>query len=97
MRQLSVYRLASYFLHRKLDRSKFPRPHATGFTCLGCCHRRVFRASDARANCSAFYANRLLINRIEILYNADRDRLAASVDAASDGGRPKLLRPSAKC
>ena len=39
----------------------------------------------------SFNANRQLINRIEILSNADRDRLGRGVDSASDAERPRLL------
>lgn len=38
-----------------------------------------------------FQANRQLTNRIEILSNADRDRLNRGVEAASDADKPKLL------
>jgi hypothetical protein len=92
MRQLSVYRLASYFVFLESHPKQIPETSRDGLYLLGLLpSKSFFERSTPAELLRSFYANRQLINRIEILSNADRDRLGRSVDAASDAERPKLL------
>ena len=92
MRQLSVQRLASYFVFLESQPKQIPEASRDGLYLLGLLPSRSFfeRSSPAEL-LRSFNANRQLINRIEILSNADRDRLGRGVDAATDAERPKLL------
>lgn len=92
MRQLSVQRLASYFVFLESRPKQIPEASRDRLYLLGLLPSRSFfeRSSPAEL-LRSFNANRQLINRIEILSNADRDRLGRGVDAATDADRPKLL------
>ncbi|MEQ1907443.1 MAG: hypothetical protein ABMA15_01385 [Vicinamibacterales bacterium] len=92
MRQLSVHRLASYFVFLESQPKQIPEASRDGLYLLGLLPSKgFFERSTPAELLRNFNANRQLINRIEILSNADRDRLGRGVDSATDAERPRLL------
>lgn len=91
-RQLSVYRLASYFLHLKARPKKIPETSRDGLYLLGLLPSKQFFEHPTPAQLLRnLNNNRQLINRIEILNNADRDRLNRGVELADAGDRSRLV------
>jgi hypothetical protein len=88
MRQTSVYRLAAYYLYLASRGRQLPQASREGLHLLGLLPSREFfeHASPAQL-LRNYHANRRLIQRIEILSNADRDRLNRAVDSAAGGRR----------
>lgn len=92
MRQLSVFRLASYFVFLESKPKQIPEASRDGLYLLGLLPSKGFFEHATPAELlRTFYANRQLIGRIEILSNADRDRLGRGVDGASEEQRTTLL------
>jgi hypothetical protein len=90
-RQISVYRLASYFQYLKSKSKQVPEASREGLFLLGLLPSREFFEHATPAQLARnLNANRLLINRIEILNNTDRDRLNRSVEASKPSDRPKF-------
>jgi len=88
-RQISVYRLASYFLHLKAKPKQIPEASRDGLYLLGLLpSKEFFDKSTPVQLIRNLNNNRQLTNRIEILNNADRDRLNRSLEAASATERP---------
>ena len=84
-------RLASYFLYLKNKPKQIPESSRDGLFLLGLLPSREFFDRPTPAQLSRnLNANRQLINRIEILNNADRDRLNRSVEAATSANRPRF-------
>jgi hypothetical protein len=91
-RQISVYRLASYFLHLKAKPKKIPEASRDGLYLLGLLPSKEFFEHPTPAQLLRnLNSNRQLINRIEILNNADRDRLNRGVEMADAKERPRLV------
>lgn len=92
MRHLSVQRLANYHQYVASHPRRIPEAARDGLYLLGMLPSREFfeRASVVQL-AKNFSANRQLTNRIEILSNADRDRLGRAVDAASGKARDAML------
>ncbi|GDX92033.1 hypothetical protein LBMAG46_20400 [Planctomycetia bacterium] len=89
-RQISVFRLASYFLYVKGRPGQIPDASREGLFHLGLLPSKEFFENSTPAGLKrSFNANRLLINRIEILSNADRDRLNRSIEAVKPAQRQK--------
>ena len=87
-RQISVYRLASYLLYLKSKPKQIPEAPRDGLFQLGLLPSRKFFEHATPATLKRnLNANRLLINRIEILNNADRDRLNRSIEAVKPAQR----------
>jgi len=89
-RQISVYRLASYLLYLKGRPGQIPEASRDGLFHLGLLPSNEFFEHSTPARLKGnLNANRLLINRIEILSNADRDRLNRSIEAVKPAQRQK--------
>ncbi len=89
-RQISVFRLASYLLYLKGRPGQIPEASREGLFHLGLLPSREFFENSTPAGLKrSFNANRLLINRIEVLGNADRDRLSRSIEAVKPTQRQK--------
>ena len=81
----------SFFWNR--NQSRFQRRRATAFTFSAYCRRRgFFERSTPAELLRSFNANRQLINRIEILSNADRDRLGRGVDSGDRRRATEIAR-----
>ncbi len=88
-RQISLYRLAAYFLHLKEKPKQIPEASRDGLYLLGLLPSKEFFDHSTPVQLTRnLNSNRLLTNRIEILNNADRDRLNRSLEAASTTDRP---------
>lgn len=91
-RQVSVHRLASYYLFLKSKAKHIPEASREGLYHLGLLPSREFFEHASQSQLlKNFRANRQLTNRIELLSNPDRDRLSRGVEVASDEQRPKLI------
>lgn len=91
-RQISVYRLAAYFLFLQAKPKKIPDASRDGLYLLGLLPSKEFFEHPTPAQLLRnLNNNRHLTNRIEILNNADRDRLNRGVDVADAKDRPRLL------
>ncbi len=92
IRQVSVFRLASYYLFLLSKPRHIPDASRDGLYHLGLLPSREFfeHASPAQL-LRNLHLLRQLTNRIEILSNADRDRLTRAVEAATEVDRPKLV------
>ena len=91
-RQISLYRLAAYFLYLKGRPKQIPEASRDGLYLLGLLPSKEFFDHATQSQLVRNLSNnRLLINRIEILNNADRDRLNRSLEASNANNRPSFL------
>jgi|GEM_PF-2889328 len=89
-RQISVFRLASYLLYLKSRPKQIPEASREGLFHLGLLPSTEFFENSTPAGLiRSLIANRLLIEKIEILGNADRDRLSRSLEAVKPAQRQK--------
>lgn len=92
-RQISVYRLASYLLYLKGRPGKIPEASREGLFHLGLLPSKEFFEHSTPAQLKRnLNDNRLLIGRIEVLANADRDRLSRSIETANSTQRQKYQK-----
>jgi hypothetical protein len=91
-RLISVYRLAAYFLYLNGRAKHIPEASRDGLYLLGLLPSKEFfdHRSTPVQLLRNLRNNRQLTNRIEILNNADRDRLTRAVDAAAAAERSAL-------
>ena len=92
-REISVYRLASYFLYIQAQVANIPDASKEGLHLLGMLPSRTFfnQASEPQLRRN-IKKNRDLTSRIEILNTADRDRLNRVVEVEDDTERKKFQK-----
>lgn len=97
MRQLSVHRMALYFLALEAEKKRLPQVSREAFHLLGLLPSRTFfEHASAPQLLKNYRANRHLAARIEILSNADRDRLNRAVERATGSNRDEFQRTLGK-
>jgi hypothetical protein len=97
MRQLSVHRIALYFLTLEADKKRLPHVSREALYLLGLLPSRTFfEHASVPQLVKNYRADRQLAARIEILSNADRDRLNRAVEHATGSRRDEFQKTLGK-